>query len=86
MTRFNKLAAIAVSALCLPAYAMGQSATEVDANGDGLLSVSEVQAVYPDITAETFSAMDLNADGALDDAEIVAAQEAGVMPAAPSDG
>ena len=86
MTRFNKLAAIAVSVLCLPAYAMGQGAAELDSNGDGLLSVSEVQAVYPDITAETFSAMDLNADGALDDGEIVAAQEAGVMPAAPTDG
>ena len=86
MTRFSKRAAVAVSLLCLPAYAMGQAAAEVDANGDGLLSVSEVQAVYPDVTAETFSAMDLNADGALDDSEVVAAQEAGVMPAAPSDG
>jgi len=85
MTRLSQLTAIAVSALCLPAYAMGQAAAEVDANGDGLLSVSEVQAVYPDVTAETFSAMDLNADGALDDAEVIAAQEAGVMPEAPSD-
>lgn len=86
MTKFNKLAAIAISALCLPAYAMGQSAADVDANGDGLLSVTEVQTVYPDITAEQFSAMDLNADGALDDAEVQAATEAGVMPAAPSEG
>jgi hypothetical protein len=86
MTRFNKLTAIALSALCLPAYAMGAGAAELDSNGDGLLSVSEVQAVYPDVTAEQFSAMDLNADGALDDGEVVAAQEAGVMPAAPSDG
>lgn len=86
MTNINKLAAIAVSALCLPAYAMGAGAVEIDANGDGLLSVTEVQAVYPDVTAEQFSAMDLNADGALDDAEVQAATEAGVMPAAPSEG
>lgn len=86
MTKLNKLAAIAVSALCLPAYAMGAGAADLDANGDGLLSVTEVQAVYPDVTAEQFSAMDLNADGALDDAEVQAATEAGVMPVAPSEG
>jgi hypothetical protein len=86
MTRLTKFAAIAVSALCLPAYAMGEGAAELDANGDGLLSVTEVQAVYPDVTAEQFSAMDLNADGALDDVEVQSATEAGMMPAAPSDG
>lgn len=86
MTRLNKLTAVAFSALCLPAFAMGAGAAEVDANGDGLLSVTEVQAIYPDVTAEQFSAMDLNADGALDDSEVVAAQEAGVMPTSPSEG
>ena len=60
-------------------------ATELDANGDGLLSVAEVQAIYPDITAEQFSVMDTNADGALEEAEVQAATEAGLMPA-PSDG
>lgn len=86
MTRLKKLTTLTLSSLCVPAFAMGAGAAELDANGDGLLSVSEVQTVYPDVTAEQFSGMDLNADGALDDAEIVAAQEAGVMPAAPSDG
>lgn len=86
MTRLNKLTTIALSSLCVPALAMGAGAAELDANGDGLLSVSEVQAVYPDVTTDQFSTMDLNADGALDDAEIVAAQEAGIMPTAPTDG
>lgn len=86
MTRLNKLTAVAFSALCVPAFAMGAGAAEVDANGDGILSAAEVQAVYPDVTPEQFSAMDLNADGALDEAEVVAAQEAGMMPAAPSEG
>ncbi len=54
MTRLTKMTALAVSVLCLPAYAMGDGAAELDANGDGLLSVSEVQAVYPDVTAEQF--------------------------------
>jgi hypothetical protein len=61
----------------LPAFA----ATQVDANGDGMLTVEEVQAVYPEITAEAFSAMDVNADGGLDADEVAAAQEAGLMPA-----
>ena len=60
------------------------ASSDVDANGDGFLTLDEVQAIYPEITAETFSAMDANADGALDQTEVAAAQEAGLMPA--SDG
>ncbi len=70
-----------MTALCLPAFAMGQSAVQVDANEDGLLSLEEVQAVYPEVTAEQFAAADLNGDGALEDAEVTAAQEAGLLPA-----
>lgn len=57
------------------------AATAADTNGDGVLTIDEVQAVMPDITAETFNAMDSNADGALDANEVEAAQEAGLMPA-----
>ena len=56
------------------------AATEADTNGDGVLTIDEVQAVMPEITAESFSAMDTNADGALDSAEVEAAQSAGLMP------
>lgn len=73
-----KLKALAALAIVLPVTAF--AATEIDANGDGLLTLDEVQAVYPEITVESFSAMDLNADGALDDAESVAAMDAGLMP------
>lgn len=85
MSRFTKLTTIAFISLGLPALAMGSGGTEVDTNGDGLLSVTEVQAVYPEITAETYSTMDLNADGGLDATEVEAATEAGMMPAAPAD-
>ena len=57
------------------------AATAADSNGAGLLTIDEVQAAMPDITAEAFNAMDLNADGALDASEVEAAQEAGLMPA-----
>ncbi len=60
----------------LPAWA----ATEVDANGDGVMTLDEVQAVYPEITAETFASVDMDADGALSDEEMVAAQEKGIIP------
>lgn len=81
MTHLKSLTALAATALCLPAFAMGQSAMQVDANEDGVLSLAEVQAVYPDMTEEQFATVDLNGDGTLEDAEIKAAQEAGLMPA-----
>lgn len=80
MTHVKTLALIAAGALCVPAFAMGQNATQIDANEDGVLSLEEVQAVYPDMTADMFTTVDLNADGTLEDAEVKAAQEAGLMP------
>ena len=82
---FKHLTSVAaLAALITPALAMSTSAQEVDANGDGLLTIEEVQVAYPDVTSESFSTMDVNADGALDEEEVKAAQEAGLMPA--SDG
>ena len=83
MTRMTKI--LGLTMFLAPGVALAMTTAEVDANGDGMLTVDEVQAVFPDVTAEEFSAMDLNADGGLDDAEIQAAQEAGLMPA-PSEG
>lgn len=77
MTRSTALATVSLFVLAGAVSA----ATEADANGDGVLTLDEVQAVMPDVTVETFSAMDLNDDGALDAAEVQAAQEAGLMPA-----
>lgn len=75
----TKLSTLAFMAITVPALAMAQSSA--DANGDGVLTLDEVQAIYPDVTADGFTAMDLNADGALDGDEVAAAQEAGLMPA-----
>ena len=68
-------------ALALTAAGALSAATAADVNGDGVLTLDEVQAVMPDITTEAFSAMDLNSDGALDDAQVQSAQDAGLMPA-----
>ncbi|MFT6025187.1 MAG: hypothetical protein ACI9PY_003321 [Ascidiaceihabitans sp.] len=76
MTKFTTLTLLAIT---IPAFAMAQASA--DTNGDGVLTLDEVQAVYPDVTADSFAGMDLNADGALDGDEVAAAQEAGLMPA-----
>ncbi|WP_226688404.1 hypothetical protein [Ruegeria arenilitoris] len=76
------LAAISALALGLPTLAVAQSSA--DTNGDGVLTIEEVQAVLPEVDTDGFSAMDANGDGALDETEIAVAQEAGLLP--PTDG
>ena len=58
------------------------AASEIDTNGDGMMTIDEVQAVFPDVSAEVFAEVDTNDDGALDDAEMVAGQEQGLIPVA----
>lgn len=72
------MSAVAAVALTAPAWAQA----DLDANGDGMVTLDEVQAVNPDITAEDFSAMDTDSDGVLSPEEVSAAQEAGQLPAA----
>lgn len=80
MMKSFPLTLLAALGLTIPALAMGAGAAERDANGDGLLTIEEVQAAYPEVTTESFTAMDTNADGALDAEEVAAAEEAGMMP------
>ena len=77
----NVLIAAAAFATALPALAMGQAAT-ADTNGDGMLSVEEVLAAYPEVSTDTFMEADTDGDGLLSAEELAAAQEAGLMPAA----
>ncbi|KIC43874.1 hypothetical protein RA28_17825 [Ruegeria sp. ANG-S4] len=65
----------------LPMLAAAQS---MDADGDGVLTLEEVQAVAPTVDSETFTVMDTNGDGTLDQDEVQVAQDAGVLP--PSNG
>ncbi|CUH48560.1 hypothetical protein [Ruegeria atlantica] len=78
----QNLAIISAFVLGLPAMAAAQSSA--DTNGDGVLTIEEVQAVLPEVDADGFSAMDANGDGSLDSDEIAIAQEAGLLP--PSNG
>lgn len=52
-----------------------------DMDGDGLLTMDEVVAAWPDVTENAFIAADADANGTLDEAEVAAAVEAGLIPA-----
>ena len=77
MTKELKVAGFAL-ALVLP---MAAFAADMDADGDGAVSMTEFQEAMPDAEAGTFSAVDANADGVLTADEIASAQEAGTLPA-----
>jgi opacity protein-like surface antigen len=53
----------------------------VDADANGTFSLVEVQAVYPNVTEETFAAVDTDASGELSAEELAAAVEAGAFAA-----
>ena len=67
----------AITLMAAPAFAI---VAEIDTNGDGVYTLAEVQSAMPEMTAETFATLDVNADGLLDADEVAAAVEAGVIP------
>lgn len=60
--------------------AMGQ-AESVDADGDGMVSFSELLVLMPALTEAEYLALDADGDGLLSGDEIGAAQDAGLIPA-----
>lgn len=80
MTRTIFTLAAVGTLVALPALAQTIPAIE-DADGSGNWSLAELQVAYPDLTAETFTAVDADADGAVDHAELAAALADGVLPA-----
>lgn len=77
MTKFTKIIVSSAFVLSLPAIALSNPV--MDADGDGLLTIAEVQAAMPEVTTDQFNALDANADGALDADEVKAAQDAGAL-------
>ncbi len=81
MLKLTNLTAALV--LATAGVALAQDADPaIDVNGDGFYSFPEISTMYPDITDEVFTTIDATGDGLLDMAEVVAAQEAGLMPVA----
>ena len=52
-----------------------------DTDGNGVYSMEELLVAYPSLTEETFGTIDSNGDGAVDEAELAAAVDAGVLVA-----
>jgi len=73
------LTAAAFGASLLAAPVLAQS--EMDANADGMYSMEEMMASFPDMTEETFTTADANGDGQLDSEELAQAQANGLIPA-----
>ena len=76
MTKFIAII-LGMSAMATSAFA----SDAIDTNADGMVTIEEIQAMYPDVTAEQFSEADTNADGSLDADELQAAQDAEILPA-----
>ena len=82
MLKFTKLTAAAALVTLAGAASAQEADPNIDVNGDGFYSYPEVATIYPDVTDAQFTEMDTTGDGLLDMAEVMAAQEAGLMPAA----
>ena len=85
MTRF----ALALAPLPLASAAFAQTLPDVpDTDESGSWSLVELQAVWTDLTEETFKSIDTSADGAVDATELQAAVDGGViaLPEASSGG
>ncbi|MCB4457458.1 EF-hand domain-containing protein [Leisingera sp. McT4-56] len=80
MNKFALTAAFA--ALAASPLAAMDTITEADTDGNGTYSLEELQAVFPDLTEETFATIDADADGEADLTEVKAAEEAGLLAAA----
>ncbi|MFT7058461.1 MAG: hypothetical protein ACJASV_000962 [Pseudorhodobacter sp.] len=66
------------SALATTGFAQDTPAIE-DTDGNGLLSMEEMQVVLPNLTEELFAAMDTNVDGQIDQLELDAAVAANLL-------
>jgi hypothetical protein len=52
-----------------------------DTDGDGVYSMEELMVAYPSLTEDLFTTIDGNGDGAVDEEELAAALDAGVLVA-----
>ncbi|MCT8161319.1 hypothetical protein [Pseudoruegeria sp. SHC-113] len=69
--------AMLVALFAAPAFAITLS--DIDTDGDSLVSYAEITVNYPDLTEEVFTEIDASGDGFADEAELTAAVEAGLI-------
>ena len=71
--------ALAPLALASAAFAQATLPEVADTDGNGSWSLVELQAVWADLTEDTFKAIDTSADGAVDATELQVALDGGVI-------
>ncbi|MGI3184882.1 EF-hand domain-containing protein [Nioella aestuarii] len=71
-------ASLAGAALLVAALAA--QGAPMDADGDGLVTLEELQASIPEATEELFMTMDIDDSGALDLAEVTRGIDMGLLP------
>jgi hypothetical protein len=72
---------LAPFALASAAFAQATLPEVADTDGNGSWSLVELQAVWTDLTEDTFKAIDTTADGNVDATELQAALDGGVIKA-----
>ena len=73
---------LALGVLVAPATAFAADYIAADGNGDGMLSLEEVQSILPEVTTDLFITVDSDGDGLLNADDLAVAQTEGLMPAA----
>lgn len=77
---------LAPLAFASAAFAQATLPEVADTDGNGTWSLVELQAVWTDLTEDGFTAIDANADGAVDQTELQAALDGGVITAPEASG
>ncbi|WP_333814960.1 EF-hand domain-containing protein [Tabrizicola sp.] len=72
---------LAPFALASAAFAQATLPDVPDTDGNGSWSLVELQAVWTDLTEDSFKAIDTNADGNVDATELQAALDSGAIKA-----
>jgi hypothetical protein len=69
--------AMVVALFAAPAFSL--TVSDVDTDGDSLVSFTEMSVLYPDLTEEVFAEIDTSGDSFVDESELTAALEAGTV-------
>lgn len=77
MRPFASLFVIGAMTAGYAAFAAGHVA---DTDGDGVFSMEELQAAYPELTEDLYVLVDVDGDGTVSAEELEAAEAAGTLP------
>ncbi|WP_305971377.1 MULTISPECIES: hypothetical protein [unclassified Mameliella] len=76
------LTGAALALFTLPAFAQDMEGdVALDTDGDGMVSLEEVQVMYPDVSQDDYAQADADGDGLLSAEELDTARADGLIPA-----